>query len=278
MKLLEVLQFLESETCVTQLRCATNEGTFLVSIRDQVVGVDLALHGSWESPETNFVKGILRPGDFVIDAGANFGWYTVVCAQAVGITGRVLAFEPEQLNHDLLKENVLANGANQQVSLYQTALLDTERAAQLCVSGHNFGDHQIFFGENTVENAAEETTITVTAQTLDSVMKRDFQPIESVRLLKIDCQGAEIPILHGAKETLGKVDFLLIEFSPGSWEQRGFQLSEFEDLMIGHFAQFTRVGDPIFPESEFQPISLLKEDMQKPLKNYTNYAFARVAV
>ena len=40
------------------------------------------------------VRELVKPGDFVIDMGANFGWYTNVLSTAVGPSGKVYSIEP----------------------------------------------------------------------------------------------------------------------------------------------------------------------------------------
>jgi FkbM family methyltransferase len=272
-ELKDVLEFLQSNTCVKRLLCATSEGTFLVSVNDLVVGGDLALYATWELPETEFTKSLLRTGDCVIDAGANFGWYTVVCARAVGAAGRVIAFEPEPVNFDLLRENVRANNVEDQVSLFSLALLDSEKTVSLALSARNLGDHQICFERDDLRDV-----VSVQARILDRVLEEDQQllrSLETVRLFKIDCQGSEISILRGAGKTLAKVDVLLVEFWPDGWQERGFNVDEFYAIVTSNFAEFSRIGDPLFPEINFQPVSLLRQDMLKPLKNYTNYAFVK---
>ncbi len=53
---------------------------------------------------------VLRPGDAVIDVGANLGWYTVTLAQAVGPNGHVFAFEPRSDIFAQLERSVQENG------------------------------------------------------------------------------------------------------------------------------------------------------------------------
>ena len=66
--------------------------------------------GTYEPEETRLFRSKCRPGDTVIDVGANVGWYTVIASKLVGKKGRVIAFEPEPVNFAILKKNVLANG------------------------------------------------------------------------------------------------------------------------------------------------------------------------
>ena len=50
--------------------------------------------GAYEAAQTSWARSLLRPGDTVVDVGANFGYYTALAASIVGSRGRVYAFEP----------------------------------------------------------------------------------------------------------------------------------------------------------------------------------------
>ena len=61
--------------------------------------------GHWEPEETPEFVRFIRAGDFVIDAGANFGHYTFTAAQLVGPAGLVIGFEPHPDVFKLLAAN-----------------------------------------------------------------------------------------------------------------------------------------------------------------------------
>src|SRR5690606_2486426 len=73
--------------------------------RDRHVSAALWRDGCWEALESRVLRAALAPGDAVLDAGANIGYFTLLAARAVGVTGRVYAFEPEPDNHALLAAN-----------------------------------------------------------------------------------------------------------------------------------------------------------------------------
>src|SRR5206468_2011173 len=50
--------------------------------------------GAYSEPELDLLPLAARPGDTVVDMGANFGLYTYHLSRAVGPSGRVYAFEP----------------------------------------------------------------------------------------------------------------------------------------------------------------------------------------
>ena len=57
---------------------------WLVPAADKIVGRSLDILGSWEEPAAALMEGILRPGDLVVDVGANLGAHAVRFAKAVG--------------------------------------------------------------------------------------------------------------------------------------------------------------------------------------------------
>src|SRR5258707_1235512 len=69
----------------------------LLDLSDHVIGLNI-LRGQYEPDEIRFVRGLLQPGDAVIDAGAHIGFFTMHMAAAVGPSGRVYAFEPLDRN------------------------------------------------------------------------------------------------------------------------------------------------------------------------------------
>ena len=64
------------------------------------------LTGRYEAEELDLMRPLLRPGQIIIDVGANVGYTARFFAQAVGRTGDVHAFEPNPVIYPLLKQNV----------------------------------------------------------------------------------------------------------------------------------------------------------------------------
>ena len=82
--------------------------------------------GKFETPEPEFqtLEKYVRPGDWVVDIGANIGHYTLRMSRRVGPAGRVLAFEPMLQTFELLSSNVYA-GQIHNVTLFNIALSST---------------------------------------------------------------------------------------------------------------------------------------------------------
>src|SRR5690242_1374769 len=71
-------------------------------------------HGCWigtyERHTQKVLTEIIRPGDIVLDIGANVGFYTLLAARLVGSSGLVIAFEPFEPNIQQFERHVALNG------------------------------------------------------------------------------------------------------------------------------------------------------------------------
>ena len=70
-------------------------------------GIDLAIYLGVYEPETiKELKHIVKPGDVVVDIGANIGAITLPLAEYVGVDGCVIAFEPTSWAYGKLQNNL----------------------------------------------------------------------------------------------------------------------------------------------------------------------------
>src|SRR5579864_4256644 len=68
------------------------------------------LHNGAGEPEVvHVMRRAIRPGDFVIDGGANIGFMTLIMSRLVGEQGHVEAFEPATVNFKKLRKNLELN-------------------------------------------------------------------------------------------------------------------------------------------------------------------------
>jgi hypothetical protein len=63
----------------------------------------------FEANQRHFFNHYLRPGDCVVDIGANIGLFTLIAASRVGEHGRVYAIEPALTTYRRLLENISLN-------------------------------------------------------------------------------------------------------------------------------------------------------------------------
>src|ERR1051325_2715958 len=56
--------------------------------------------------EIALIRKLVKPGDVVLDIGANIGFYAKIFSKIVGNTGKVHSFEPDSNNYSHLKDNL----------------------------------------------------------------------------------------------------------------------------------------------------------------------------
>ena len=159
---------------------------------DDYVGRAAFFAGDLDPKVTWLCRRVLRAGDLAIDAGANQGVITVRMASSVGPTGRVLAFEPNPPLVDLLRQSI-AQAALSQVTLHPIALGEQEAELELTVPDDNSGKASL------AGSHLRGRHVRVPVRRLDDVLRDVPGPI---RLLKLDVEGFEAPLLRGASRML----------------------------------------------------------------------------
>jgi FkbM family methyltransferase len=159
-------------------------------------------------PELTFLDRFLRPGDVFVDAGANCGVYTMAAASIVGEKGLVLAFEPGREIYSALERSVSSNG-HSQIRLFQTGLSNVSGTARLY--SHPHGPSSFSLGN--VDGGGSSCAIEV--KKLDDVL--DAAGVTKVDCIKMDVEGAEELILHGATKLFERCKpRVIFEINPGA--------------------------------------------------------------
>ncbi len=166
---------------------------------DAYVGRSLDLYGEFSEGEVDLFRQLLRPGDTVLEAGANIGAHTVFLAQAVGPQGRVLGYEPQRAIFDLLRINLEAN-ALPWADARLAALGSTVGTIRVPPLDYSAADN---FGGVSMGGTAGELVAVETIDGLD---------LPRLKLLKIDVEGMETDVLRGATATIWRTrPYLYVE-------------------------------------------------------------------
>lgn len=167
-----------------------------------------------DEKDLSVVKRLVRSGDYVIDAGANIGWYTKIFSELVGDKGRVFSFEPVPPTYSLLCHAIDAL-ALQNVSSFQIGISDTDAVVEMEVPLYTGGGEN-FYMARIVENHATSSpdamsVFSVRVGALDSLLA-DF--LGRIAFIKCDVEGHEWPAVEGARNIIGlSHPALLIEVS-----------------------------------------------------------------
>ena len=178
------------------------------------------------------LKAFLGVGDTFIDVGANIGYITAVGASLVGKYGRVYSFEPvpeyfSKLRNlaDLNREyNIFAN---------QLALSDRTGQEKMYLSDYsNIGANTILSG--LISKKETRGSIFIKTCRLDEYIEKE--KIENIKVIKIDTEGFEYPVLLGLKGFFNKCcldglfvpPLIICEICPTAYKLLGYKV---EDLL-----------------------------------------------
>lgn len=175
-------------------------GMMLYNVNDRYVGRSLELYGEFSQGEVELFAQVVRPGDVVVEAGANIGAHTLFFANQVGPKGRVIAFEPQRLAFQALCANMALNSIAH-AHCHDRAL---GREPGTLVAPYLDPAETRNFGGLGLRAAGPGEPVEVT--TLDALAW------EQCRLIKVDVEGMEAEVLAGAEATIRRLrPFLYVE-------------------------------------------------------------------
>lgn len=178
--------------------------------------------GVFEPLSTQVVQQLVKPGDIVLDVGANIGYYTVMLSRLVGEQGKVICFEPTSHYGRVLEKNIQANGL-QNVETVRVGLSDKAQELEIQIGEHSATLH---VPGNKKLNFSEKI------QLLPLDVYLDDHPLARIDFIKIDVDGHEPLFLAGAKETLNRHEpVILLEISHLHYLNAGYMAWEFYDLL-----------------------------------------------
>ncbi|MEO8128407.1 MAG: FkbM family methyltransferase [Bryobacteraceae bacterium] len=138
----------------------------------------------------------VKPGDIVLDCGANVGVFTNAALKAGAKV--VVAVEPAPENLECLRRNFVQQIEDGRVIVYAKGVWDKEDFLTLNVDEHNSAADSFVLHPV----GAQTTTQRLPLTTIDKLV--DELNLERVDFIKMDIEGAEPKALIGARATLAK--------------------------------------------------------------------------
>jgi FkbM family methyltransferase len=137
---------------------------------------------------------LLEPGDVAYDVGGNYGIHSLLMARLVGPTGTVCTFEPHPEIFKACSENIQLNDLRN-VKVFELALGDKRGTVHFSPGDHDAVGHVIAEG-------SDEPQFVVQADTIDRLVEEGSIPPPS--FAKVDVEGHESEVLHGAQATVAR--------------------------------------------------------------------------
>ena len=168
-------------------------GPMLYVAGDRYIGQSLDRYGEFSQGELELLGQLLRPGQVVLDLGANVGTHTVFFAQTVTPTGTVYAFEPQRLLFQILCGNLALNA------------LTNVHAHQFAV-GRESGTVRVpLLDYDSLGNFGGLSLLGQTQGEAVSVVTIDQFDFTACHLIKIDVEGMESDVISGAEQTIRRL-------------------------------------------------------------------------
>jgi FkbM family methyltransferase len=217
------------------------------------------LFGAWEPHLSAWIQDRLRPGDTFVDVGANVGYYTLLAASCVGPQGHTVAIEASPSIFGLLSDNVQRNEIGARVRSVNVAASDEA------------GTVTVYRGPN--DNIGLTTTVphedfnieaTIPAMSLRDILTDE--EMSSARLIKIDVEGLEGPVVRGLLPGLPscREDLELVLEVNGMPTSEGELVSDIVEQLRGYGFNVYEIPNPYWPASYVEAM----DKPQRPQRIY----------
>lgn len=148
------------------------------------------------------VANLSGQGEVVIDLGAYCGTQTVDYSLAVGRTGKVIAFEPDNTSFLSLQENI-KNESNSNITIYKKAVYSYDGVIKFKTTG---GMASSVVNKN-YNNYVKEDEFNISYQeveciTLDTIA--NVHNLERCDFIKMDIEGSELEVLRSSVKFINK--------------------------------------------------------------------------
>lgn len=135
----------------------------------------------------------IHPGDVVLDCGASDGDFTREALRAGAKL--VVSIEISPSSAECIRRNLAAEISDGRVIVYPKGVWDKEDSMMLNVDDANFAANSVV-----MQGGSPHAQVKVPLTTIDRLVAELKLP--RVDFIKMDIEGAEVPAMHGAHETI----------------------------------------------------------------------------
>lgn len=181
-------------------------------------------YDDYETGTVCAMRKFLGPGDVFIDVGANIGYLSAIALGLVGQAGAVHSFEPMP-GHFAKLEKLASDNPAYNFFPNQVALGEEAGRAEIAVTNlPNIGWNTMV--PDFMEATAVKETVEVEVKRLDAYLAD--RGLKSVRMIKIDIEGYEFPVLRGLCNYLdnGERPVIFCEIAPAAYPLLGYSTAQ----------------------------------------------------
>lgn len=184
--------------------------------------------GTYEASTVALFRDTIRPGDTVLDIGANEGFFSALASQLAGPDGTVIAVEPQSRLQDILKVNLALN------ALGETHL------SQCAVGEASGGTVELSLtplsstGASSIVNRYRWSTATelVPIRSVPDIIA-DYG-VDKVDFVKVDVEGFETQVVPSMLPLLadGRIGTLLLDYHASILAGAGVDPAPLHDAIV----------------------------------------------
>jgi FkbM family methyltransferase len=145
----------------------------------------------------------------IIDVGAYIG-LSVLYFKKLYPNSKIVAFEPNPVAFDILKENLFINNITN-VELHQSAILNKEGEKELYIDNTDLERYSVAsFNQDAWNREVVSKKVRVKTEKLNKYLDKEID------MLKLDVEGSEQVILNDIKSQFSNIKNIIFEYHPTS--------------------------------------------------------------
>jgi FkbM family methyltransferase len=157
---------------------------------------------SEKEPEFRVIRYLVKPGDSVIDIGANIGIYTKILSEQVGPDGHVYSIEPFPSTFEILCYNVRKLRLDN-VEPINVAVSDSQELVSMALPYDPSGA-ETHYRAFIITNRKKKDKIEATKVKAISIDSGFLSVSEAISFIKCDVEGHELACIKGAAKFMAQ--------------------------------------------------------------------------
>ena len=157
---------------------------------------------SENEPEFRLVRYLVKPGDLVIDIGANVGVYSKILSELVGPDGHVYSIEPFPSTFEILCYNVRKLRLDN-VEPVNAAVSDSQKVVAMAIPYDSSGAETHYRASIVTQHEKKGKTEATKVQTV-TIDSRFVSTSGTISFIKCDVEGHELACIKGATKLLAR--------------------------------------------------------------------------
>jgi len=139
-----------------------------------------------------------KPGDVVIDIGANVGSVSIMLAKKYPFL-KIYSYEAHPINFQNLQKNIKENNVSNIKAFNNAVFSEDNYFIDISLNIDNTGASNSFIDPEEYPDLYEKeySSVQVPTISLDTIIKEN--DIQNIKLLKMDCEGAEFDIFSNSE-------------------------------------------------------------------------------